>query len=170
MNDKHGCNHAMQNPSILAKKLKSGYNPKNYEFPSGKIIQIYGYEGFCVDILLKKGVSESEIVTSVKRVPKIMYNIEGEPNGRRYFMDIYIPRKDRAIEVKSVYTYNCDKEKNQAKWIETSKVCKGGIDIYIFDEKGTFLARKRILDGKVIRDTYCIGNKPGFVIPIGKIY
>lgn len=158
MQSKYGCDHNVQNAVLFSKMQKSSYKAKTYVFPSGKSILVHGYEPMCIDMLLKNGINEKDIVTSVKKVPKVIYWIKDKNESSRYFMDGYIKSEDKAIEVKSVYTYNCEKEKNEAKWIEASKVCKGGIDVYVFGRKGEFLARKSILNGQVVQDSYCLGG------------
>lgn len=46
-------------------------------------------------------------------MPKIEYEFEGKK--RRYFPDIWIPKHNLIIEVKSTWTYEKDLEKNLLK-------------------------------------------------------
>ena len=46
-------------------------------------------------------------------MPKIEYNLNN--TIRRYYPDFYIPKDNLIIEVKSMWTYKIDLEKNLAK-------------------------------------------------------
>lgn len=50
-------------------------------------------------------------------MPQIMYILKGK--NKRYFPDIYIPKENIIIEVKSDYNSNIEVDKNQAKWKAT---------------------------------------------------
>jgi hypothetical protein len=155
---------------ILMKAQKSRFALKTYVFPSGRVEDIMGYEGICLNYLLASGVKEDDIVVGMDKVPKVMYYIEGDPKIHRYYMDIYIKSKDRAIEVKCTYIYHCNQEGNKAKWVETSKLCKGGIDVYVFEKPCLFVARKRLINGEVVKDRFIPDEKHKFAIPLGTIY
>jgi len=68
------------------------------------VSKVQGYENRALDILLKE-YSEDEILTDRKDVPEIWYI--GEDNKKhRYYTDIYIPKDNLIIEVKSTWTYS----------------------------------------------------------------
>jgi len=152
MIERHGYKHAMQNPEIFAEACKTRFKLKEYIFPSGRIEYIQGYEGMCLDYLLfEENIDEDDIVIHPYEVPEVFYEYDG--GTHRYFMDIYIQSEDRAIEVKSSFTYNKNKEMNEAKWVMTSKLhtC---FEVFIFDPKYKdyygFVLSKQIVDGEVI--------------------
>lgn len=167
-----GYEYPMQVAEIFDKAQKKRYKGKMYTFPSGRIERVMGYEPECLDYLLKKGYHEDDLVVGNSRVPIVMYNMGGKK--RRYYMDIYIKSKDRAVEVKCCYTYHGTPKTNEAKWIQTSKNHKGGIDVYVIEKHARMVARKRILDGKVITDRQWIYSDykppPRFEIPLVYIY
>lgn len=104
---------------------------KDYKTPSGDIRRIQGYENIALDELLKN-FNENEILTDNKDMPKIIYYLDKE---RRYFTDIYIPKHNKIIEVKSTYTYKKDLIKNIMKAFAARKL---GYDFefWIYNQKG----------------------------------
>lgn len=113
---KYGYKFATQNEEISEKQFLNSRKFKNYYFPSGKLINIQGFEDKALDILLNK-YKEDDIETSRKEITKLvgnfMYNLEGI--NRRYFPDIYIKSINTIIEVKSEYTFSKDLVKNNLK-------------------------------------------------------
>jgi hypothetical protein len=74
---------------------------KSYTMPCGEIRRVQGYEPFALDDLLKI-YNENEIITSRKYIPKFEYLLNN--NKHYYFPDIYIPKDNKIIEVKSDFT------------------------------------------------------------------
>jgi len=85
--------------------------PKPYAFPSGKEVIVYGYEPIVIDDLLKSGLSEEDI--EVENPPIIPYRFDGKT--RKYYSDIFLPRYNLIIEVKSNFTFRIYKEVNLIK-------------------------------------------------------
>lgn len=109
--EKYGVDNISQCPEIHEKKLKTGYNAKEYEMPSGDIRVVQGYEPLALDELLQEGYTEDQIKTSgIKGVP---YKLNGKDHV--YHPDIEIPHENKLIEVKSDYTKEANLEKNLAK-------------------------------------------------------
>ena len=115
---KFGTPHPMQNAEISEKSFHNALKSKEYTFPSGKVEKVQGYENFAVDILLNS-YTEQELKLSRIDVPEIWYEFKGKT--RRYFADIYIPKDNLVIEVKSEYTYNKNRGKNICKALFTRK-------------------------------------------------
>ncbi len=111
--ERYGVENVSQCPEIAARILKSSYYQKDYILPSKKIVKIQGYEGFCLDDLFSEGYMESDIELGISNIPVIDYIFNNVK--RKYFPDIYIPRQNKIIEVKSRYTLDKQKEKNIAK-------------------------------------------------------
>lgn len=100
---KYGVPYPMQNSEFAEKQSKTGYKHKDYILPSGKIIKLQGYEPIVMDILLES-FGEDDILTSKKEVPEIWY-FTNDSKKHRYYPDIYVPKENLIIEVKSTYTY-----------------------------------------------------------------
>lgn len=150
----HGVDNPMKNPKIRQKasdtckerygednpmkvdmfyrKANNSYAKKDYILPSGRILKIQGYENHALDLLLQK-YDETEIEADSKNIPTIKYTFEGKQC--KFHPDIFIPKKNKIIEVKSTYTYGKFKKKNRIKIRETS--FQGyKIEYWIFDRRG----------------------------------
>jgi hypothetical protein len=110
--DTYGVEYPQQVPEIFEKNQKSSLKLKPYTFPSGKEVKIQGYENHALDKLLQT-YQEEDLTIGVSLVPKIIYTHEGKT--KRYYPDIYIPKDNLIIEVKSTYTLKRELEKNLAK-------------------------------------------------------
>lgn len=91
---------------------------KGYTLPSGKIIKVQGYEPRALDELLKI-YDENDILTSRSDMPEIYYTSPKDNRIHRYYPDIYIPKDNLIIEVKSNYTLNKYKKINRVKFEAT---------------------------------------------------
>jgi hypothetical protein len=109
-------NYGVRNYSQIG-LTPSGYAWKEYTLPSGKVIKYQGYEGRYIKVLLRK-YGEDNITFEKKDIPKIQYLGEGG-KYHYYFPDFYIPCENLIIEIKSRWTYEADKEKNQIKFNAT---------------------------------------------------
>ena len=101
--EKYNVEHPMQNADIMAKAEKTGYEFKIYTFPSGRQEKVQGYEHLALDHLLKT-YHEHDIRLGRKEQPEIWYT-DAENVKHRYFSDIYIPKANLIVEVKSSWTY-----------------------------------------------------------------
>lgn len=81
-------------------------------------IRYQGFEDKVILELLKSGLEEDDIINGPGNVPHIPYMFDGVM--KRYYPDIYIPKFNQIIEVKSKYTWKKYKEKNLAKY----RACK----------------------------------------------
>lgn len=112
--ENYGVEHPSQSPIIL-EKIKGGFKNSwhKYKLPSGKIINLQGYEPYVFDELLKT-YSENEIIYRKSEIPEFWY-IGIDMKKHRYFPDFYIEKDNLIIEVKSTFTYNKELDKNILK-------------------------------------------------------
>lgn len=112
--EKYGYENAMQNDDVQKKHFLSSVSLKEYELPSGKIIKIQGYGNLALDELL---VTHHEDNLSIEfDCPKIKY--QSNDGGIHYYRpDIYIKTDNMIIEVKSLWFFNIDIEKNIDKYL-----------------------------------------------------
>jgi hypothetical protein len=129
MLQKYGYRSASQNPYISEKQFAN--SNKIYKFPSGKTIQIQGYENFALDLLIKN-YDDKEIINRRIDMPNIFF--EYKKRNARYFPDFYIPKDNLIIEVKSDYTYKKHLIKNILKSHAVRKL-NYNYEIWIFDIK-----------------------------------
>jgi hypothetical protein len=133
--EKYGVEHPMQVADIFDKAVKNSYKHKIFTFPCGETRYVQGYEPFALQVLVENGYIAEDIVTERTSVPEIWYY---NGNECRYYPDIYIPSEKRIIEVKSIWTYKKDKEKNGLK-AQTCKTQGYVFEFWIFDDKGNKL-------------------------------
>lgn len=134
--EKYGVYNAMQTPEIYNKMQKSAYRKKDYVLPSGKVIKVQGYEPFAINKLLLN-FNEEEIIAENKEMPIIWY-FDNDNKKHRYYPDIYIPKENKIIEVKSTYTIKTNKELNALK----EKAClEAGFnfEFMVFNDKGVLM-------------------------------
>jgi hypothetical protein len=122
--EKYGVDNPTKNTDILEKILlknsQNDYLTKTMVMPSGDTRRYQGFENKVILDLLKSGLTEDDIITGQGNVPHIPYFFNG--NNHRYYPDIYIPKLNLIIEVKSKYTWAKYKEKNMAKLEATKKM------------------------------------------------
>lgn len=102
--------------SINAKQQSGGYSYYDFEFPSGKVVRVQGYEPKVLTNLVID-YSEDDIIVGVQNIIDEIgfFHYEYEDKTHRYYPDIYIKSENEVIEVKSTYTFNKEKEKNLLK-------------------------------------------------------
>jgi len=105
--ERYGVEYVSQNPIITEKQNKPKY--KVYTSKNNITRKYQGYENIALDILLEQ-YEENEIISDRFSIPTITYS-----NNKVYFPDIYIPKDNLIIEVKSEWTYKKALEKNEQK-------------------------------------------------------
>ena len=131
---KYGVEYAMQDPIISEKAFTSAYLLKQYTLPSGNIINIQGYENYGLDILInKEKINEDDIITNRTLVPKLCYLYDNSEH--RHFVDIYIKSQKRCVEIKSIWTFQKNKEKVFLKQ-KSAIDLEYKYDIWIFNKDG----------------------------------
>lgn len=97
-----------QIPGVQQKKLNSGHKAKPYTLPSGRVINLQGYENRFLDIALNH-LHENQIQNDVCAV---LY--ERDDRHHHYFPDFLI-EGGPYIEVKSIYTFYAEYGLNMLK-------------------------------------------------------
>jgi len=129
---RYGGTSVMQSAEIFSKQQRNAYQTKKYIFPSGRLVDVQGYEPWALDKLVLDGISEYDIILDKKIQPKIFY-LYNEKRCR-YYPDIYIRSQNKIIEVKSDWTYKLHEKRN----LEKKCACENlGIEFefWIFDKK-----------------------------------
>lgn len=134
--EKYGTENVMQSSNIFDKNRY--FQKKDYVFESGNVVKVQGYENLCLDVLLQT-YTEDEIIVNPSQVISVFY-IENRKK-HRYFPDIYIPKDNLIIEVKSEYTY-----KGFVGWLNTNMLKRQAcldagynFKFMIFDKDGNLL-------------------------------
>ncbi len=130
---KYGVEHLMKKPEYLEQMLKKSYKFKDFIMPSGKIIQIQGYEHIALnELIINEKINESDIITGAINVPEIEY-FDKNNNKRKHFPDIFIPKQNRIIEVKSTWTFQKDNVLIRQSY---GKKLGYQYEIWVYDKKG----------------------------------
>jgi transposase-like protein len=110
--EKYGVENPMQVEEFFNRQQKSAKMYKT-AMVEGVEITYQGYELKAIYRLLSEGYHITDIKNGKDNVPNFLYNFDGK--NRRYYPDIYIPKDNRIIEVKSLWYYESELEKNLAK-------------------------------------------------------
>jgi len=114
----YGVEYSAHIPNVAEKTQSNRYKKKHLLItPSGKEIYLQGFEVKGFNLLINEGFDENEILYKKSDMPKIMYYFDGIL--RRYYPDFFIKNKKIIIEIKSKYTYEVEKDKNDAKFLAT---------------------------------------------------
>ena len=126
----------MKNSNSFEYTTSKLFKKKEYVFPSGRIDIVQGYEPFALNKLLDI-YEESDIITNIKLLPKIVYlGVDGKEH--RYYPDIFIPKDNLIIEVKSEYTMKANFKVNKLKE-KASKNDGFSFKFMIFNKNGDLL-------------------------------
>lgn len=128
---KYNVDHWMKLPKYQEMAMKNAHKLKYYIVCDVEM-RLQGYEITVVEYFLQ--YENITINQFINPVPTISYNLEGKHH--MYHPDLYFSHLNLMVEVKSLYTYLSDYEKNTMKWFET---INQGYDLQIFvvsrDEK-----------------------------------
>lgn len=111
--------------TAVKQKNSSKYAWKNVITDEGESLRLQGFEPQALNWILNKfpKLKASDIVfDSSGNVPSVRYFV-----GKRshwYYPDMYIPKQNRIIEVKSIYTIGLDSGRNWGKTQAKAKACK----------------------------------------------
>ncbi|CCV02507.1 Csr/MutH/archaeal HJR family nuclease [Armadillidium vulgare iridescent virus] len=124
----------MHNPESVYKLMQTSFSKKTFEFPSGRIDMVMGYEPLCLSTLLNF-YDENDIITDCRIIPTFKYrclNDDGTERDALYYPDIQLP--DKIIEVKSTWTFEKEKINNLRKF---QAVADSGykLECWIYDGK-----------------------------------
>lgn len=129
----YGVEHPLQNINLMDKSIKKSYSSKSYIFPSGNEIKCQGYESFALDEVIKLE-KEYDIITGCTNVPTIWYT-DKVGKKRRHYVDIFVPSKNKCIEVKSTWTIK-NKSSNIFEKQKAAKDLGYNYEIWVYDTKG----------------------------------
>lgn len=112
--NRYGVTSALQDRAFLDKMVQSSYRRKEYRLGSRTVL-VQGYEPYALDYIVdEKRIKPGSVRCGLDAdIPSIPYVFNGA--CKVYHPDIFIPRLNLLVEVKSSYTYRRSLEKNLAK-------------------------------------------------------
>jgi len=132
----------------IQKVNKGNASLKEYTLPSGKIIKVRGYEPQALNILFSLGYTESDIIV-LDMSPGVLTEeftyVNNNKHKARYYPDIYIPKENKIIEIKSRWWWDGEgREKYIARLSNNLKkrqsvLAKGFLyEVWLFEEKNNY--------------------------------
>lgn len=129
--ERYGYQNAMQNEDIQRKQFKSAMNFKKYVLPSGRVVNLQGYNIKAIETLLNKYPEEQIFIEF--DCPRISYMFENKTHF--YRPDFFINNENKYIEVKSLYYLFLDLDKNLAK-IDVITANEDKLEYWLYDYNG----------------------------------
>jgi hypothetical protein len=122
----------------MEKAFTKSYNIKTFKFKSGKEIKCQGYEPFALNEI-SDYTNENDVITGAKNVPKIWY-YDFFNKKHKHYVDIYIPSKNKCIEVKSTWTM---KKKKDNIFLKQNAAKELGYiyEIWVYNGKGEIIEK-----------------------------
>lgn len=132
---KYNTEYPNQSPIVQRRSQNNSFKFKQYTLPSGKIINLQGYEPFAMTYLLYHYI-ENDIITDKSLIPRLWYM----KNNKKcvYYADIFIKSINTIVEVKSTWTNKLNMEVNEMK---KQAVLNSGFKFekLIFDSHGALI-------------------------------
>lgn len=128
------------------KMKRNSATVKPTSLPDGTILYLQGDEPKVVQLLIKIGITD--IISSAEEMTMFKYRTNDGKN-HNYYPDLYVPKKNLIIEVKSIYTYYKDAYTNTLKLL--SAVLNGyNVQLWITQHKRVYLIHMSYHNGRVI--------------------
>jgi len=146
--ERYGTEFLMHIPEFYRKAKLTAYSVKEKTLSNGMTIKYQGYEIFEIELLLQK-YSYEDIIIECEDIHTKMPVIDYEWKiDRKYYPDLYIPKDNLIIEVKSKYTYELHMEQNHKKIISCVEHGYNFI-LVIFTPKGKIIKHDLFFNHKI---------------------
>lgn len=115
--EKYGVKYGLQNKEYFSKMLQSCFSKKELILPKTKRkLFVMGYEDEAIKYILQTNENIKEDDILVEETPSFNYtDVQGK--DRVYYPDFSIKNTNYIFEVKSIWTFNIDPEKNYCKFV-----------------------------------------------------
>lgn len=135
--ERYGVGNPMQNAQVAARSIAAGHLRKPFAFPSGRVVNVQGYEPFVLKILLARH-AESDVIVGSGNVPEVWWT-DDAGNRHRYYTDIYVKSQRKCIEVKSTWTFRPEVRPVVLAKQAAAKTAGYQCEIWVMDAKGGIL-------------------------------
>lgn len=104
----YGVENCFLRPEVKEKSAKSNSLGKAFIMPSGKIVRVRGYEDVTISVLLQSYTEDELVIDNMMNLfnlPVFQY-VNVNQHIHKYYPDIYIPKENKIIEVKSQWWWD----------------------------------------------------------------
>jgi len=154
----YGVENCLFKPGVKEKSAKSNSLGKVFTMPSGKIVRVRGYEDIAISVLLQI-YTEDELVIdnmiNLFNLPIFQY-VNVNQHIHKYYPDIYIPKENKIIEVKSRWWWDGDGNLKYKTRLENnlrkrrSVLAKGyNYELWLYETKDTYKILKNDSDFQI---------------------
>jgi len=144
----YGVENCFLRPSNINKSNKGNASIKDFIFPSGKTIGVRGYEPTAIDTLLALGYHEDDLIVHndySKISIEVFEYVNANKHKSKYYPDIYIPKENKIIEVKSQWWWNGNGDAKYKNRLENNLrkrqavLAKGyNYELWLYENKNTY--------------------------------
>ena len=143
-----GVEHAFLLPGVKERSAASNSKGKEFTLPSGKIVRLRGYEPIAINELLNRYV-ESDLIfhdtyCTKYNLPVFQY-VNVNQHTQNYYPDIYIPKENKIIEVKSQWWWDGNGAEKYASRLKNNLKKRAAVlekgftyEVWLFDDKKTY--------------------------------
>lgn len=151
----YGVENSFLKPDVKSKSAKSNSIGREFIMPSGKLIRVRGYEDHAITILLQSYTDLELVVDDMLQLYKIpvfeYVNINN--HTAKYYPDIYVPKENKIIEVKSRWWWDGNgEEKHNSRLQNNLRKRKAVLDkgynyeLWLYENKNTYKILKHDSD------------------------
>jgi len=144
----YGVENCFLKPSNISKSNKGNASIKDLVFPSGKKIGVRGYEPNAINTLLASGYYEDDLIVhndySEISIEVFEY-VNTNKHKSKYYPDIYIPKENKIIEVKSRWWWDGNGDAKYKNRLENNLrkrqavLAKGySYELWLYENKNTY--------------------------------
>ena len=148
--DRYGIENPLLRPESLSKSARHNSAGRDFILPSGKVIGVRGYEDSALlELIESYNYNESDIIfddMKLKKSPVPVFKyIDNRRHHLNYYPDIYVPKENKIIEVKSQWWWDgYGAEKYQSRLENNLRKRDAVLDkgfnyeVWIFENKYTY--------------------------------
>jgi hypothetical protein len=145
--ERYGVENALMKPESRINSAKANSKGREYTLPSGRVIGVRGHEDAAISILLKT-YSESDLLIDDRKIKyqlPVFECIDHRRHILKYYPDIYIPKENKIIEVKSPWWWDGkgsdrykSRLKNNLRKKDAVLAAEYQYEVWLFTDKNTY--------------------------------
>lgn len=151
--ERYGVENVLLTKATATKINKGNASIKAYILPSGKSVGVRGYEPYALDVIFNElNYNESDVIIHddySDYAIEVFEYVNVNMHNLKYYPDIYIPKENRIIEVKSQWRWDgYGAEKYKSRLVNNLKKRKAVLDkgynyeVWLFENKYSYKVLK----------------------------